>query len=187
MWPMAEKKDEKVAKPKDAAKPKSKGAKRDYRGIVIVLVLALLFIGIGYFSLQKPQASSAVPKSENLTPNVPLNTSGGCPLYEGNTPQTFSFQIFHKDKTTNPNLMYTLQYHCDCASDCAQGCGYNYTDITGNNDVPIIRFSDTDGMDLLVGGQVVESFNLKCTQTQTVIYLTDEECSFSYNCYFFNN
>ena len=175
-------------------KPAKEKPKRDMLQLAIILGIAVFLIAIGYY--ESVRSPTAVPNAtapeiisiDNTTVvSQPLDTTEGCPLYNTDVPQTFNFQMLHKDRSENAQLMYELHYRCDCGADCEASCGYNYTELTGNAEVPIIRFSDTDVMDLLINGDVRQTFPLKCTQSQTIIYLTDEQCDFNYDCYFFGD
>lgn len=186
-----------ATKQKQKDDPKA-GKRREYLGLLVLAIIAAVLITIGYLQIQ-----NATPKSVNLSqeevitvdnrtvisepsPSEPAPSAEGCPLYSADTPQTFNFQLLHKDKSDNSKLPYELRYSCTCA-ECTAGCGMNYTDLVGGVSIPIIRFSDADLMTLYVNGERRDSFPLKCTQSQTVIYLTDEECKFSYDCYFFDD
>lgn len=175
----------KGTKPQHKQKPR-----RNYLPLLILLGLALALIALGYFRLMSqppPQVNRTFIAIDNSTMiSNPLETEEGCPLYRSDAPQLFMFQLQRKDKSENTELLYTLRYHCDCGPDCSAECGADYDDLAGSVTIPIFRFSDNDTMELLVQGQSREEFRLKCTEAQTIIYLTNEECTFTYDCYFFD-
>lgn len=176
-----------------AAKPAQK-FRQEHINLLILLGVAALLIGIGYSRLGQERAAPSAPNAtetliaiDNTTViSQPLETDEGCPLYDAEIPQLFTFQLLRKDKTENIDLLYSLHYRCDCGPDCAADCGAEYEDLTGSMVIPILRFSDNDVMELFVQGQLRETFKLKCTKSQTIIYLTDEQCEFTYDCSFFD-